>query len=70
MAFTPLTTFYVIYLAFLSKYDKSNKVSVFGSIKYMKSYGIVMLVMWTILLLGFYITGLPMGIGSSPILTY
>ena len=70
MAFTPLTPYFVIYLALLIKYDKSDKVTLFGTFKYLRSYGIVMLIMWVILILGFYITGLPIGIGSYPTLTY
>ena len=70
MAFTPLTPYFVIYLALLIKYDKNDKVTLFGTFKYLRSYLVVMLVMWVILILGFYITGLPIGIGSYPTLTY
>lgn len=70
MAFTPLTSYFVIYLALLIKYDKSNKITLFGTFKYLNNYLVVMVVMWIILLLGFYITGIPIGIGSSPVLTY
>jgi len=70
MAFTPIMMYYVIYLAYMEKYDKNNEVTLFGSFKYMKSYGVVMLVLWFILMVGFYITGLPLGIGSTPGLAY
>ncbi len=70
LAFTPIMMYYVIYIAYMEKYDKGNQVSFFGSFKYMKSYGIYMLVMWFILIVGFYITGLPIGIGSHPVLAF
>lgn len=66
MAFTPIMMYYVIYIAYMEKYDKNNEVTLFGSFRYMKSYGIVMFIMWFILIVGFYVTGLPIGIGSTP----
>ena len=70
MAFTPLMMYYVIYIAYMEKYDKNNQVTLFGAFKYMKSYGLVMGVLWLVLLLGFYISGLPIGVGTSPSLTF
>lgn len=70
MAFTPVMAYYVIYIAFMEKYDKDNQVTLFGSFKYMKSYGLFMIAMWLILIIGFYITGLPMGINTNPVLQF
>ena len=70
MAFTPLMIYYVIYVAFMEKYDKGKQVTLFGSFKYMWSYGVVMFAMWIILIIGFYITGLPIGIGTNPVLAF
>ena len=70
LAFTPLLTYYVVYIAFLQKYDKSGEMTITKSFKFMNKYGIYMLIMWIILILAFYITGLPIGIGTNPILKY
>lgn len=70
LAFTPIMAYYVIYIAFMEKYDKNNQVTLFGAIKYMKSYGLVMLAMWFVLIIGFYITGLPIGVSSTPVLAF
>ncbi len=70
MAFTPLMMYYVIYIAYMEKYDKNNQVTIFGSFKYMKSYGLWMLVLWFILIVGFYITGLPIGIHTTASLVF
>lgn len=67
---TPLLAYYSVYIALLNKYDKNNTISLFGSLKYMKYYAIVMLIMWVILLFGFYIIGLPLGINSTPVLSF
>ena len=69
MAFTPLMSYYVIYIAFFEKFKKDD-VTIFGAFKYMKYYGFAILIMWVIILLGFYITGLPIGVGSSPMLKF
>ncbi len=70
MAFTPIMAYYVIYIAYMEKYDKGNQVTMYGSIKYMKSYGLMIAAMWLILIIGFYITGLPMGINTAPVLEF
>lgn len=70
MAFTPIMVYYVIYIAYMEKYDKNNEVTLFGSLKYMKNYGIIMIIMWFVLLIGFYIIGLPIGIDTTPSLAF
>ena len=70
MAMTPVMSYYAVYIAFLEKYDKTNQISVSGSLDYTKEYALVMLVMWFIIIVGFYIAGLPLGIGSSSLLKF
>ena len=70
MAFTPVMIYYVIYIAYLEKYDKNGQVSMLNSFRYMKDYGLVMMIMWFILIVGFYVSGLPIGIGATPNLTF
>lgn len=70
LAFTPIMMYYVIYIAYMEKYDKSNQVTLTKSFSYMTGYGASMIVLWLLLLLGFYISGLPIGISTYPSLAF
>lgn len=70
LAFTPVMLYYVIYIAYIEKYDKNNQVTLTKTFSYMTSYGAAMIVLWILLILGFYISGLPIGIGSTPSLSF
>lgn len=67
---TPLFMFYVIYIAFIEKYTKNETISLFGSAKYMVPYSVAMLVIWLVILIAWYLVGLPIGVGSFPGVIY
>ncbi len=68
---TPLFLYYVIYIAFLEKFNTSDDtITIFGSFKYMKSYAIYSMVIWFVLIIGWYLIGIPTGIGSYPGVIY
>lgn len=68
---TPLFLYYVIYIAFLEKYNKSGEtITLFGSTKYMVPYAIYITIIWAVVLVAWYLTGLPIGIGTFPGVTY
>lgn len=67
---TPLFAYFVIYLAFLEKYSVSESMTMRKSIKYMIPYSVTTFVIWFVVLIGWYITGIPLGIGSFPSITY
>ncbi len=67
---TPLFAYFVIYIAFLEKYNQGDLITLRGSLKYMRTYGIATFLIWFVLILGWYITGLPLGIGSFPGIMY
>ena len=67
---TPVMAYFVIYLAFMEKYNKNGTISIFGSLKYTLPYSLAVLVIWFILISSFYVTGLPLGIGSMPGVNY
>ena len=67
---TPALSYFVIYLAFLEKYNQNENISLFGSLKYMFPYSVSTMVIWTSLILVFYITGLPIGINAFPGVSY
>ena len=70
LGFTPIMVYYAVFASFLEKYDKSNTLGLTSLSKLMLSYAKVLLIMWFILIIGFYIVGLPLGIGSSSILKF
>ncbi len=63
MALTPLMAYYVIYLAYLEKYNQNEKpINLFKTIKYQVPYSLVISVMLLALLIIWFIIGLPIGI--------
>ena len=60
---TPLFIFFVITLGFIQKHNKDNNVSLFNTFKYTMPIIITMLVFWLLLLIIWYMSGLPIGIG-------
>lgn len=63
---TPLFAYFVIYIAFLEKYNQGEGITLKKSLKYMFPYSVTTFIIWFVILLGWYITGLPLGIGSMP----
>lgn len=66
LLFTPLMSYFVIFIALVSIYDKGDKYSIKNLFGYLKSYALVIILMWIIVILGFYMIGIPIGIGTSP----
>ena len=67
---TPLFMYFVIYIAFMEKYNKGEMVTLFGSIKTLIPYSVYSLIIWAIVLVGFYLISIPVGIGSYPGVVY
>ena len=69
---TPLLVFFVIYLAFLEKYNTSQTegISVGGSMKYLLQYATYFAIIMVLAVVGWYMIGIPTGIGSFPGVTY
>jgi len=68
---TPLLIYFVIYIAFMEKYNKSEgMITLFGSIKYMIPYASASFAIWFVVLIGWYLTGIPIGIHTLPGVTY
>lgn len=66
-AVTPAMAYFVIYVSFLEKYDKDG-VSIIQAIKYVIPYVFVILAMWIVLLIIWYLVGIPLGIDSFIVL--
>lgn len=63
---TPLMAYFVIYLAFLELYSTSKNEGIFGAIKYIIPYSVGTLLMWIVIIILFYIIGIPFGVGAFP----
>lgn len=63
MALTPLMAYYVIYLAYLDRYNQDKKpINLFKTLKYQLPYCIIAGIILLALLIIWYIIGLPIGI--------
>lgn len=67
---TPVYIYYIIMLAFLEKYRTSEKrqVSVFAILKDLLPIILIMALVWLLIIILWYVMGLPIGIGIYPTL--
>jgi aminobenzoyl-glutamate transport protein len=69
MGLTPLFAYFVIYLAYLEKYNQTDKpINLMKSIKYQIPFAVATCLCLLALLIIFYLTGLPIGIHGSTVL--
>ena len=67
MNITPLLAYFIVYLAFLEKYNQGEqKVRLFESIKYQWPYTLIIAFVLIVILVVWYIVGIPLGINSFP----
>ena len=66
-AITPIFMYFIVLIAFLEKYDtnESTKTTIFGTIKLILPTVLMLTLVWVLIILGFYVVGLPIGIGSG-----
>lgn len=60
---TPLMPYFPLIVVFCQKYVKSTGIGTLAAL--MLPYSMVMLVLWTMFLIGFWLLNLPLGMGSS-----
>ena len=67
---TPLFTYFVILIGFLQIYNskKRDTISLTDAISLMVPYSIAFSILWLLILLGFYIIGLPLGFNTGVML--
>ena len=64
--FSPFYIFFIIMLGFLYKADEEDdEINFFGTMRKMLPVYLVMTITWIIIILGWNLLGLPMGIGTS-----
>ncbi len=69
-SFTPLFVYFIIMVAFLQKYngDEKTKITIFGTLKTMMPTLLLLASLWILIIVGWYIINLPIGIGMYPTL--
>lgn len=69
MGLTPVMAYYVIYLAYLDRYNQDSKpINLFKTLKYQLPYSIVVGVILLVILIIWYIIGLPIGINGITVI--
>lgn len=65
---TPLYAYFIIFLGYLNFYNKNKEkpITVIKAIRLMMPYFIIISITWLLILLGWYIIGLPIGPGVFP----
>lgn len=62
---TPLFAYFVIYLAYLQKYNQSDRpINIFTAIKYLLIYSLLAFGIYMIIIIAAYLIGLPIGLGG------
>lgn len=66
-AITPIFMYFIVLIAFVEKYDTNEKsqTTIFGTIKLILPSILILIGVWILIILGFYIVGLPIGPGIS-----
>jgi len=69
-AVTPMFIYFIVMLAFLEKYNtkENNKITVFGTLKMILPFVLLFAGLWLLIIIGWYIIGLPIGPGTYPTL--
>ena len=67
---TPFFIYFIVMLAFVEKYNNndSNKITVFGTLKLLRPTVLLFSVIWFLLIIGWFIIGLPIGPETGPTL--
>ena len=69
LGLTPVFAYFVIYLAYLEKYNqKSRPVSLFTTLKYQVPYSLVTAFILLVIIIIWFVIGIPTGLGGTPIL--
>ena len=64
---TPAMAYFVIYISYMEKYDRDG-IGLTKGLSYMVPYTLAILAMWVILLILWYLVGIPLGIGANSVL--
>ena len=63
---TPVFVYFIVYLAFMETYNQSNKpVTMLEAVKYQMPFALVSLLTFLVVIVVWYIAGIPLGIGAG-----
>ena len=67
---TPFFVYFIIMLAFLENYNnkETNKITVFGTLNLLRPTVLIFMVVWLLIVVGWFIMGLPLGPNMTPTL--
>ena len=67
---TPFFVYFIIMLAFLEKYNnkETNKITVFGTLNLLRPTILIFMVIWLLIVVGWFIMALPLGPNMTPTL--
>ena len=62
---TPLLAYFTVYIAYIEKYNQSDKpISLFRTLRYQLPYSVIIGAILIVLIIAWYLIGLPLGIGG------
>lgn len=63
--FSPIYVYLIVAIGFIHKYDKDSNKSIIGTMKQIMPVILILSLVWLVIIIGWYLTGLPIGINSS-----
>ena len=63
---TPVFVYFIVYLAFMENYNQSNKpVTMLEAVKYQLPYALITMGVYLVVIIVWYLVGIPLGIGAG-----
>ena len=63
--FSPIYIYLIITIGFMYKYDKDSNVSIISTMKKIMPVILVLSLVWIVIIVGWYLIGLPIGINTN-----
>ena len=63
--FSPIYIYLIVTIGFIYKYRKDDTTSIFQTMKRIMPVALVLTLIWFVIVIGWYLTGLPIGINTS-----
>ena len=64
-AITPIFGYFIVFIGYLEKYNENKKITIFGTIRSIIVPVLLIAITWILILVGWYVIGIPLGIGTS-----
>lgn len=64
-AITPIFGYFIVFIGYLEKYNENKKITIFGTIRSIIVPVLLITITWILILVGWYVIGIPLGIGTS-----